>query len=117
MSGMNWVRCHEQVRARRFLVQMPAIDFDCATAPRPLKAIHNASRMTLEIKAHTFAQLQSYIAAFNDRRSRRSFNAAREVAMAMAKVLQQCERLGPDFTRGETELLLAARALTARQAV
>jgi hypothetical protein len=117
MSGMNWVRCHEQVRARRFLDQIPDNDFDCAAAPEPFKDIHYARRTTLDLKAHAFAQLQSYIAAFNDRRSGRQITAARAVAVAMARILRQCERLGPDFTRDEATLLQRARAVTARGTV
>ncbi len=117
MSRMNWDRCRHQVRIGKFRGQMPSIDFDYPTTPGAPKSIHFARQTTQDNKARVFALLQNYIAAFKDRKSSRNFNAAREFAIATAKVLRQCECQGPDFTDHETKLLDAARGLTLRQAV
>ena len=109
MPGLNWVRCHEQVRARRFWERAPAANFNGSPSSGPHKAIHFQTRRATDLKNAAFEELQSYIAAFDARKAGRNFRGAREIAAATAKVIRHCERFGPDFTSAEDELLRLAR--------
>lgn len=116
MSQMDWTRCREQVRESRLNSERP-FDFPGPWVSTHPKAIHQYVRRIPNPRVIAFSELRAYMEALRCRRSNGKLQAAREVAVALTKVLRNCQRLGPAFSAEEMTTLRTAQSLVGGRAV